>query len=121
MEPRNASTTLQIIHFGNLERGLDQRHERPQRLSFFKEWMLQKLRRIRPFFSIELKRLPKIVDERWEQVARTDNRWCALRGDQMLRPQRILVPVGWFTCEHLCITRLVRNKEKKGQVVMTYL
>jgi hypothetical protein len=34
------------------------------------------------------------------------------------------VPVGWFTCEHLCVTRLVRNQKKtakKGQVVMTYL
>ena len=49
---------------GNLARGFDQRCERPQRLGYRKEWMLQKLSRIWPLFGIDLKRLRKVVAER---------------------------------------------------------
>ena len=65
---------------GNHARSLDQRRERAQGLSHRKEWMLQKLRRTRSFFDVDLKRFRKVILEcpSRRQVLRIGNGWRAV-------------------------------------------
>ena len=63
----DAARPNQSLAPGNLARSpIDQRYERVQRLSYRKEWMLQKLCRIRPPFGInvDLGKVTKVVAER---------------------------------------------------------
>ena len=88
----------------DLAGSFDQWRERAQRLRNRKERVLQKLRRIWPLVSVNLERLGEVIAERWRQVLRIGNRWCAVRGDQIKRLQRILIEVRRFTLDHLCET-----------------